>query len=301
MLACRLPIVLVFPLLVLSFGAGEAHAQADTPSHWEYGEGSPLVIVLHGGPYAAHDYLLPEWRRVEAFGSVLFYDQRGCGESRDLPGPSDWQHDVADLETLIREHARGRPVVLAGSSWGAQLALLYALTGWEPVDAVVLTGYPGWSGSKSPRPRDQPPHVQARLDSLEKGLPVAPWSEPDTLTSGRGIGAYLADSIVGERVDGIREAGLFSKYANTRTWPPERELAGIDWPVLILQGDRGGKVPEGGPHLNRLLPHARRVVIRNAAHDPWAADPDAFFGAMEEFLSDVGLLGGGKGDRGAGG
>ena len=41
----------------------------------------PLVVVLHGGPGAHHDYLLPQYDRLAAGREVLYYDQRGGGRS----------------------------------------------------------------------------------------------------------------------------------------------------------------------------------------------------------------------------
>lgn len=107
------------------------------------GSGPALVVVLHGGPGVTHDYLRPEWDRLALVGQVVYYDQRGCGanlSSSDLT----WQAHVADLDRLIRRLRRGRKVFLAGSSWGAELALLYAYVHPESLDALVLSGFVGW-------------------------------------------------------------------------------------------------------------------------------------------------------------
>ena len=41
----------------------------------------PLVVVLHGGPGASHDYLLPQYDLLATRRSLLYYDQRGGGQS----------------------------------------------------------------------------------------------------------------------------------------------------------------------------------------------------------------------------
>ena len=38
-------------------------------------------MVLHGGPGAHHDYLLPQYDRLAKRRSLFYYDQRGGGRS----------------------------------------------------------------------------------------------------------------------------------------------------------------------------------------------------------------------------
>src|SRR6185369_12009890 len=41
----------------------------------------PLVVVLHGGPGAHHDYLLPQYDLLAKGRELFYYDQRGGGQS----------------------------------------------------------------------------------------------------------------------------------------------------------------------------------------------------------------------------
>jgi proline iminopeptidase len=92
----------------------------------QVGDG-PFVVVLHGGPGAHHDYLLPQYDRLATGRAILYYDQRGGGRSavpRDVA--VGWREHVADLEAL-REHRRLDRLTLLGYSWGGLLAVLYTL------------------------------------------------------------------------------------------------------------------------------------------------------------------------------
>ena len=95
----------------------------------QVGDG-PSVVVLHGGPGAHHDYLLPQYDRLaagRAGRALIYYDQRGGGRSvvpRDVA--VGWREHVADLEAL-RVHWRLDRLTLLGYSWGGLLAVLYAL------------------------------------------------------------------------------------------------------------------------------------------------------------------------------
>jgi proline iminopeptidase len=90
------------------------------------GEG-PATVVLHGGPGAHHDYLLPQFDRLAVGRRLLYYDQRGGGRSpveRDTD--LGWHAHVADLDALLTAWDLGAATVL-GYSWGGLLALLYAV------------------------------------------------------------------------------------------------------------------------------------------------------------------------------
>jgi len=61
----------------------------------------PLVVVLHGGPGAHHDYLLPQYDLLAKRRELFYYDQRGGGQSpvsRDTQ--VGWREHVADLDGI---------------------------------------------------------------------------------------------------------------------------------------------------------------------------------------------------------
>ncbi len=98
----------------------------------------PLVVVLHGGPGASHDYLLPQYDLLAQGRSLVYYDQRGGGQSpvpRDTP--VGWREHVADLEGLRVELALDR-LTLCGYSWGGLLAVLYLLEHPDRVERLAL-------------------------------------------------------------------------------------------------------------------------------------------------------------------
>ena len=98
----------------------------------------PLVVVLHGGPGAHHDYLLPQFDRLGKARALFYYDQRGGGRSPvDREVPVGWRDQVADLEAL-RITLDQDKLTLCGYSWGGLLALLYALEHPERVERLAL-------------------------------------------------------------------------------------------------------------------------------------------------------------------
>lgn len=92
---------------------------------------TPLIVV-HGGPGACHDYLLP---LIDISPSVplVFYDQIGNGRSTHLPDKNGdeefWSVELFkdELDNLIRHLGlQERPIDVYGHSWGGMLVADWA-------------------------------------------------------------------------------------------------------------------------------------------------------------------------------
>ena len=94
--------------------------------------------MLHGGPGAHHDYLLPQYDLLANGRELFYYDQRGGGRS-PVPRetPVGWREHVADLDAIRVSLAIDR-LTLCGYSWGGLLALLYLLEHPERVERLAL-------------------------------------------------------------------------------------------------------------------------------------------------------------------
>jgi len=105
--------------------------------------GNPLgvpVLVLHGGPGGGCSPAMRRYFDPLHYRIVLF-DQRGCGRSRPHARVEDnttWDL-VADIER-IRHDLGVEKFILFGGSWGAALALIYAITHPATVAHLVLRG-----------------------------------------------------------------------------------------------------------------------------------------------------------------
>ena len=63
------------------------------------------------------------------------------------------------------------------------------------------------------------------------------------------------------------------------------QLPRISAPTLLIWGANDGLVPfKFGEAYQRLITHAKLVVISEAGHAPFEEQPDAFLGAFETFL-----------------
>ena len=280
----------------------------------EIGAGPATVLVLHGGPGFAHGYLRPEWEALAQKYRVVFYDQRGCGRSV-RGGRLGWPQHVDDLHGLVTQYRTHGTVVLAGSSWGSWLALLYVWKYPEGVTALVLSGTPPWPirSQKRLRTLGDPVHPQqrhegwpehlrdewqalqgaqrkyqqaldswwqAREDSIEAGLLELPgWdsvmSARRALNLHRRVAARLGEGC-------LTVSGAI--YSSFRDGPTVQQLASVRVPKLLLRGTRANVVGDGADSLVHRLPNAMLITLYGAGHDPWFDWPEAFFAHVERFL-----------------
>ena len=130
---------------------------------------APLV-VLHGGPGAAHDYLLSLADLADGR-AVVHYDQLGNGRSTHYPdrGADFWTVDlfVRELHNLVDALGIADRHHVLGQSWGGFLAEEYALTQPPGLRALVLAdtaaSFPDFVAEANRLRTLLPPEVEATL------------------------------------------------------------------------------------------------------------------------------------------
>ncbi|MCJ1386468.1 hypothetical protein MMC17_009594 [Xylographa soralifera] len=143
---------------------------------------SPRVplVVLHGGPGAGHDYLLPLADLVTKYSTpVIFYDQIGNGRSTHLPetkgDESFWREAlfIRELDNLIDHFGlRTDGFHLFGQSWGGMMGSSYASSQPKGLRRLVLANSPAsvelWVSSIQKLRTQLPEDVQKVIDEAEK-------------------------------------------------------------------------------------------------------------------------------------
>jgi proline iminopeptidase len=275
------------------------------PLYWcTYGPaGSDRLLVLHGGPGAQHDYLLPQMLELAEHRELVFYDQRGGGKSRvDDSTPVTWQTHVDDLRHLVQELAL-KPLTIVGYSWGALLALLYTFEGTRnqnferPVRLVLIDPaalsrlyHEAFDAEFSRRQRSEAIR-ELREDLAESGLRETDPAAYRQRQFEIGVAPYFA------RPEQARELTPFRVTARVQqsVWQSLGDYDVIPWlerfhlPALFVHG-RHDPIPLDCTERAARAMHARLLVLEASGHVPYVEQPAALFGAIEQFLEDTSAI-----------
>src|SRR5581483_1431674 len=102
-------------------------------------QGKP-VLFLHGGPGSGF-YEDDKMFFNPKVWNVIFFDQRGAGKSTPFASIENnkTQYLISDINKLL-QHVGIEKTFLFGGSWGATLALMYAIHHPEKVTGMLLRG-----------------------------------------------------------------------------------------------------------------------------------------------------------------
>ncbi|MFD0685017.1 proline iminopeptidase-family hydrolase [Actinomadura fibrosa] len=271
--------------------------------------GRPALVVVHGGPGATHDYLLPLTVFAERGWQVVHYDQLGNGGSTHLPhaGPEFWTPELFldELDNLLRALGVADDYVLFGQSWGGMLAARHAADRPAGLRGLVVANspvsYPLWLAEMEVLRAQLPPGVDETLrrheaagttDSNEYFEAVMvfngrhlcrldPWPNEFTAT----FMETHTDPTVYHTMNGPSE---FHVVGTLRDWSVIEHLPRIAVPTLILSGRHDEATPAAVRPFQELIPDARWEILENSSHAPHFEEPERFTEVLGGFLDAVG-------------
>lgn len=279
---------------------GARLALPDGPLHALQAGRGPDVVLIHGSDGVMHDWpLSPLWAPLTARVRATAYDRPGHGYTPVPAGEAvTLDLNVRLLRQMLRALGLRRPVLL-GHSYGASVALLYALRHPDEVGGLLL-----FSPTAYPAPRltnplanliQLPPLRFALLHwlllpvgrvvvELEGGRAFHPAPIPDAwrrlmLHLSRRASQVLALAQE-NRTIGAELAQLSKAYGRLRM------------PVTVVAGDQDRLTPA---HLHarplaRALPGARLIRVLGAGHQLHWTHPEVLLEALDGTLAPADAL-----------
>jgi proline iminopeptidase len=218
------------------------------------GSGAPLILCS-GGPGCC-DYLEPVAAMVDDLVSVYRFEPRGCGRS-SAAGPYDLRTCLADFEALRARLGYERWLV-GGHSWGAFLALAYAIEYSDRTAALIYL-----SGAGVQDDREWHAAYQAGRDA------------------GREHNPRFAHPVNME----VNRAGNTSTREFIKDSMLLRRISKLDVPMVAVHGDADIRPDWPVRQLVNLMPNARFELIEGAQHFLWLTHADQLRSVLRAFLA----------------
>lgn len=285
---------------------GEKFYQLNGIKHWVKIKGSrhqttPLVII-HGGP-GGNNYNFERTigPKLEAFGTVVYYEQRGCGRSAAPTNPEDYQMKtlLSDLD-ILRDSLGVQKLNLLGYSFGAELALRYGTqypnrvkklivsAPAELSEANMLVQIQGFYAIGDSVLRAGIEKILKDTTNLERK-----YSSVWNLTNSAIVDKFLFLNTEAARLNrqlwkesNFKNTGLLAKaYLRETKKDLIPVVTGLQTPTLIISGayDKNGGL-HTGLSLKQVLPNNTLRIYENSAHFPDMEEPGRFAKDVKAFL-----------------
>jgi L-proline amide hydrolase len=267
--------------------------------------GKRPLVILHGGPGAAHNYTLRMTMLSEQGRAVIHYDQLGCGNSTHLPeaGADFWTVELFldELDNLLRALGIADDYDVLGQSWGGMLGAEHAIRRPAGLHKLVIANSPAsmdlWV-SEANRLRDLlPPDVQATLleheragttDSAEYRAAeevfyarhvcrVVP-NPPEVL---RSFALIDEDPTVYHTMNGPSE---FHVVGSLRNWSVVDQVSAIAVPTLVLRGEHDEATAAVVRPFLDSIPDVREHVFPESSHMPHVEEEHDYMAVVGAFL-----------------
>lgn len=261
------------------------------------GKGQPILII-NGGPGMNSNGFVSLGQELGQNHLAILYDQRGTGKSTITNiNPESMTMDlmVSDIE-IIRQYFGFENWVVLGHSFGGMLASYYLKKHPERIRGLILSGSGGFDLSIT-----RNINLLSRLSETERDS-FNYWNQrinqgDTTYLTRYNRGKYLAPAYVYDRkhVPLIAERLTHGNSTiNRLIWQNMRAIefncrdAYINFknPVLIIQGKQDVMGDHIAKEAHRLLENSELVFLDSCVHYGWLEQPDSYFGAVYQFLSN---------------
>ena len=262
------------------------------------GEGLP-ILLLSGGPGVSSKQLAPVRDSLSSKYKCILFDQRGTGESHTSPLDSstiNLKQSVRDISTLLEKLKIGR-VTIVGHSWGAMLAVNFAIAHPTQINKLVLIG----SGVLAFSDFDiQQDNIYARSSSAEKEY-AARLEDSMKTSKSRSLAVARAKQFLrliiydAKKTDSIfeeiRKAAcnqnmtiLMYQDLQKINYNVKNNIGSLNFPTLVICGrqDPIGLFPS--IQLKELNNKFNIVWVEKSGHFPWLENPESFYREVFKFL-----------------
>jgi proline iminopeptidase len=261
---------------------------------------APPLLCINGGLLFDHTLLWPALAPLAATRQLIFYDQRGRGRSQVPPGhlASRIEFDASDVVAL-RDALHLEQVALLGHSWGGGIAMLAAALDAASIERLVLVNAVGVTSRWLPPLHDA---ALARLTGTQRdrleSCDVRTLAQPDldahAAYAQAFFPAWFADQSFAHHVTPpvgtSRTGAAIAARLRREGYDWTDRLRDLRAPTLVVHGAADvlplSEAARTAAHLAAAGAAARVMPIADAGHNPFWEAPEAFFAAVQAFLTE---------------
>jgi L-proline amide hydrolase len=291
---------------------GHALEQEVTTWYRVYGDLDPAagltpLVVLHGGPGAASNYVEPIAELVAQTGrAVVLYDQVGCGKSQHLPDapvefwtPQLFKDEIAAVTAHLG--IRGRYAV-CGQSWGGMLGMEHALDHPAGLRALVVADSPSsmrlWVEEANVLRAALPPGVDDVLKAHEDAgtTDSAEYTEAMNVFYDKHVCRVPQPQCVRDSFTQIGDdptvyhtmngPSEFHCIGTLKTWDITEALRTVTTPTLLVSGAHDEATPRIVGEIHDRIPGSRWELFAYSSHMPHVEEPAKFKEVVSRFLAE---------------
>src|SRR5918999_6240181 len=253
-------------------------------SYEDTGGDLPPVLLIHAFPLNSSMWEAQTESLAERY-RFITPDLKGFGGSDAPEDPSVYTMDsYADELAAVLEHANVERATVVGLSIGGYIAFSLWRRHRDKVDALVL--------ADTKAEADPPEGIEKRTNQQQMVRDEGTGGLIDALA-----GALLGEATLQKKPDVVARvkeimaenpaAGFIGALESMKKRIDSTgDLTGINVPTLVIVGEHDGVTPpEAARKLHEHIEGSRLVVIPEAGHLSNLEAPEAFNGALAEFLS----------------
>ncbi len=267
----------------------------------------PPIVLLHGGPGAAHDYT-DAYKLLARHGrQVIHYDQLGCGRSTLLPdkGVDFWTPAlfVAELNSLIDHLGIRAAYHVLGQSWGGMLGAEFGITRPEGLKSLTIANSPAsmalWVAEANRLRGELPEKICSALDRHEKAGTVTDSEYLEATTAfyerhvcrvvpfppevKRSFDQIARNPTVYNTMNGPNE---FFVIGSLKDWSVIDKVRAINVPTLLISGRYDEATPAVVQPFADNIEGARWVIFEKSSHLPHVEETGKCIKTVAEFLDE---------------
>lgn len=268
------------------------------------GDGIPLVLI-NGGPGGTHHCFHPWFHQAKEYCKVIYYDQRGCGQSDYIEGDGyTFRQAVDDLDKL-RKKLNIKKWIVCGYSYGGALAQYYTITYPEHTAGLVLIGAAPLLGSDIPKGSRQQMFISEKeREKINEIYALYRKGELNDfqLQFNKGInGDWKRQNFYKPTTEEVIRASLYewmhdNNFRQKVGWGYQQYnfkdiLTDCPIPTLMCEGKWDLTWGEEKKEIfRRSQPQAQFVLFENSGHTIFSEDSELFFSTLKKFIDNLSAI-----------